>query len=276
MTTLHTLRRRAATIAALALLALTAAACGSGGRAAGAAEPAAERFTLRGTIEQLAPEALVIQGITVVVDAQTAVEGAPEPGSPATVSGVLSDDGLLLARRVTVAAAASAPTSEPTAAPTAAPTSEPTAAPTSEPTAAPTSEPTAAPTVAQPAPPAARPPAPPAKPTPEPLAASEPFAALGTLIGTGVADGRVSPQAGSFLLKKYEEAQRAIADGDEKRLRDRLRDMLQFTRKEQREGRIEQSLGDQLIGTITAVGDSYGISVPGGPEERGRGKGDDD
>jgi len=75
--------------------------------------PAATPFTLDGPIEQLTSERWVVNGIAVVLDAQTAVDGTPTVGAVAHVRGNVQADATLLARNITVAAPQLSSTSAP-------------------------------------------------------------------------------------------------------------------------------------------------------------------
>lgn len=220
---------------------------------------AVDTFTLRGVIQQITPSAWVVEGMSVSVDEQTVIEGTPEVGASVTVVGALQDDGTLLARTVTVLAAASAPTVSP-ATPAPAPTEPP-------PTAVPTAPP---PTAAPPQPTAA--PAPP--PVPPPAVPGDPLAALRALIEAGVADGRAQREGGAFLLEKLGEAEAAVLEDKANRLRDRLRDMQQKTREQVREGGMDASFGQQVLDGIAAIADAYRVQGLGGGNG-GPGRGDD-
>jgi hypothetical protein len=94
-----------------------------------------ETFALDGVVEQIAPEAWVVGGVTVALGPQTTVSGTPTLGATAHVRGVIQGDGTRLAERITIEAPAPTPTTTP--APTAVPTPEgaPTLTPAPLPTA---------------------------------------------------------------------------------------------------------------------------------------------
>lgn len=91
--------------------------------------PAATPFTLDGPIEQIAPERWVINGITVALDAQTTIAGAPQVGAVAHVGGSVQADATLIARSITVDMQQPAATSVPIPAGSPAPVIVPTLAP---------------------------------------------------------------------------------------------------------------------------------------------------
>ncbi|HJZ50265.1 MAG TPA: DUF5666 domain-containing protein [Roseiflexaceae bacterium] len=66
--------------------------------------PATTPFTLDGPIEQITRERWVVNGITVVLDAQTTIKDTPRIGAIAHVGGELHADATLLARSIIVEA----------------------------------------------------------------------------------------------------------------------------------------------------------------------------
>lgn len=175
----------------------------------------------------------------VALDAQTVLSGPPQVGAAATVHGVIGDDGVLLAREITVAQQAAA---EPTAAPTAAPTQPP--APIAEPAAAPTAAPT-------------QPPAPTAEPAAAP---GEPIAALRALLEAGASDGRAGEQ-GDDLSKRLRDVEKELAKGKTERAREKLRDLQRRVDELAREGKIDAAFAGQLGGGIAVVAEAYDLEL---------------
>jgi len=63
--------------------------------------PAATPFTLDGPIEQIAPERWMVNGIAIVLDAQTSITGTPQVGAVAHLQGDVLADATLMARSIT-------------------------------------------------------------------------------------------------------------------------------------------------------------------------------
>jgi len=108
------------------------------------------RVTLRGEVEALSADQVVVDGITLQVTDRTQTEGPVAVGAQVLVVARTVRDGSLIAEKIGVQEAAPptatpSPTGTPTATPSATPTASPTATPTQEST--PTPEPTATPTV---------------------------------------------------------------------------------------------------------------------------------
>jgi hypothetical protein len=197
--------------------------------------PPGSAFDLRGLIQQITPGEWVVADMPVTVDGSTTITGVPSTGAEAQVRGELRADGTILARAITVLSPP--PTAEPTSAPTAPPTSAPTSVPLA----------TAAPV-----------PAPPISP----------FAMLRALIEAGIADGRVESKEGAKLLDRLAEAESSLAEGDTKRLRDRLRDVQNKTRELVREGRMDAGFGQQVLDSLDTIAANAALS--------GDDRGDDD
>lgn len=229
-------------------------------------------FSLSGAIEQLGPQSLVIRGFTIAFDAQTAISGAPVVGAPASVRGVIRDDGTLLAQDITV----DGQTTEPTTPPVAANPVEPTNPPSKEPTAVPV-VPTEPPT-AMPEPPTAAP-----EPTPEPpVAATEPFARLRQILENGRAEG-LAGNEGDKLIKTLEAAEAAFADGNQRRTTKYLRDLFQLLQDKARAGTIDLGFAQQAQIAVVEVATFYQLpdilgngSGEGGGDGEGEGDNDDD
>lgn len=195
----------------------------------------ARAFTLRGTLQQMAPAEWVVEEFLVALNEQTRVAGSPAIGGAVTVEGSLRDDGTLLARAITVAADA-----PPTAMVGAAtPDSAPTAVPADPATATVPAEP-------------------PATVSP-PQVADDPIVALRMLIDAGIADGRTNREGGVFLLTKLDEVQQAIAAGKEKTARDRLREMERRVREQLRQGAMTADFARLVLDGIDAIGAAYSI-----------------
>ena len=96
--------------------------------------PAATPFTLDGPIEQITSERWVVNGFTVVLDAQTTIKDTPSIGAIAHVRGEVQADATLLARSITVEAPQLPSTSAPILpSPAIAPTTIPVPPPDVEP-----------------------------------------------------------------------------------------------------------------------------------------------
>jgi len=91
--------------------------------------PAVTPFALDGPIEQLAPTTWVVNGVSIVIDAQTSITGSPTIGARAHITGNVTADGTLLARTIAVAALQLSPTSIPPTPIPPTPTSIPTPLP---------------------------------------------------------------------------------------------------------------------------------------------------
>jgi hypothetical protein len=96
--------------------------------------PAATPFTLDGSIEHIAPERWVVNGIAVALNAETTVDGTPAVGTVVHVDGSVLPDATLLARRILVKAPHLPATSAPIpSSPVVAPTRLPVPPPNGEP-----------------------------------------------------------------------------------------------------------------------------------------------
>jgi hypothetical protein len=251
---------------------------------------AALPFTHSGTIEQIGEREWIVGGLRIALDAQTEIAGAPTSGAIARISGVIQDDGTLLARTITVEAPAPTPTS--TALPTTAPTLPPTALPpttlpaTTLPEVAPTVATVEAPIVIAPGAPS---PTPPPEAQPAPPAPSEPFAELRAIIEAGIADGRAGKR-GDDLRKHLDDAQQQVAAGDGRKGADRLRDMRNYVQDWANKGEINPDFAQQVVSGIDAVAAFYSLDLsdpkpdnpgngdgnPGNPGNPGNGGGGDD
>jgi hypothetical protein len=225
-----------------------------------AASGLAETFALDGPIEQITPTAWVVNGITVALDAQTAVSGTPVSGAMAHVRGVFQENGTLLARSITVDTLPSAQTSvPPVASPQPAPAAtqgvpEPTVPPV--PTVTPVPEPTSAP----------------AAPAPPPQ--GDLFAQLRALLVAGAADGRTG-EDGKELVKKLDEAQAAFASGDLKKVDEKLRELRQKVQEKTREGKMDSDFARQALAYIDAITTTYTLNVGADGTGGNPGEGDD-
>jgi len=195
----------------------------------------ARAFTLRGTIQQMAPAEWVIEEFLVALDEQTRVAGSPAIGGAVIVEGSLRDDGTLLARAITVAADAPPTVMVGPVTPVSAPTTAPAASAT-----------------------ATVPAEPPATVSPLPVA-DDPIVALRMLIDAGIADGRADREGGMVLLTKLGEVQQAILAGKEKTARDRLREMERKVREQLRQGNMTADFARLVLDGIDAIGAAYGI-----------------
>jgi len=90
-------------------------------------------FTLDGVIAQIDQEGWVVAGETIVINAQTAISGAPALGEIAHVHGVARADGTLLAEQISVELTTATPASTPAPTVTPVPPSATTIAPPQEP-----------------------------------------------------------------------------------------------------------------------------------------------
>jgi hypothetical protein len=238
------------------------------------AQTATETFTLNGNIQQIAPAQWIVEGVPVIIDTQTRIDGTPTVGTQAAIQGIMLEDGTLYARTITIqtppiGAIPPAPTVVlPT---TAATIPVPAILPTQLP-------PTSAPLPASPTPLAS--------PTP-PIRADNPFTALRALLTLGVSDGRVQGKAGVFLLEKLDQAQQAASEGRANQLQKPLRDMQKKIRDQVRDGTMDSGLGQQLLDGIAIIAETYaaqpsdeGDDQKGGDREDGKDddseKGDDD
>ncbi len=218
----------------------------------------AQTFNLDGPIAQIAADGWVVNGMTVALDAQTAISGTPTVGAMAHVRGMLQDNGTLLARSITVDAAV-APTGPSADAPTATPAQPPpTSAPITEvPT--PVAEPTLAPTAVP-------------EPPPAPAASGDLFAQLRALLVAGVADGRAG-EDGKELVKKFDEGYAAFVGGDMQKTAEKLRELRQKVQEKTREGKMEANFSRQALGLIDAIANNYSLNVASdekGKEDKGK------
>jgi serine/threonine-protein kinase len=178
--------------------------------------------------------ALVIGGI-VLLGREAGQLAAPAPTAPALEATPAPE-------QPTPVPAAQAPAApEPTVA-------EPTPAP--QPTAPP---PTPEPTAAEPTP------AP--QPTTAPAAPAGPIDELRALLEAGKADGR-SGKDGGAMLADLDRARQALADGNEKRATDRLRDLQKRLGEGVKDQQVDSSFAQQALAGITAVADTYGLKLP--------------
>jgi hypothetical protein len=247
--------RRPAILLIAFVLALAVAGCGTREAPSGAArqEPA-NSFDLVGPIEAASESGLTIGGVAVDLGPGTRISGTPAVGASARARGQIRDDGTLLAEQIDVEPAL--PTTQPAPPPTAAPAA-PTAAP-AMPTAAPAPPPTAAP----------------AAPTAAPAPAS-PVARLRQLLEAARADGRAGGE-GDALLKKLDEAERALAKGDAKKAGDQLRDLFQRLGDKARDGKLDAAFAAEAQALIAEIGAAYGVRAVPDEERGGNGRGNDD
>lgn len=214
--------------AAAALLTVFLIACGAQQPPQPSPAPSAppgEAFALRGPIQQITPAEWLVADVPVRIGAATTISGVPAIGAEAEVRGALGDDGAIAAD--TIAILAAPPTTQ---APTSAPTPLPTATPDSP-----------------------TPTAPPPAPT---------IAGLRLLIEAGVEAGHVDSGEGQSIIKRLDEAEEALAGGDAKKARDRLRDVQKKIREQVRDGRIEPTFGQQALAVIDTL--SRNLAGPGG------------
>jgi serine/threonine-protein kinase len=159
--------------------------------------------------------------------------------------------------------------SPPAAAPTAAPAPQATAAPVSQPTSAPQPKPATAPA-----------PKPTAAPALQPTAAPAPPAAaidqLRDLLMSGIAAGKAG-EDGRDLLEKLDEAQRALADGNQRRAADQLRELAKKLLEGAADGKIDPDFAKQALDMVGAVASSNGLTLqlPPQNDDKGKGKGKD-
>jgi serine/threonine-protein kinase len=146
-------------------------------------------------------------------------------------------------------AAAEAPQAEPSAIPEPTIAPEPTVAPAPEPTAAPKPEPTVAP-------------APPATPLDK----------LRDLLASGAASGRAG-EDGQDLLKRLDEAQKALNAGDKDRAADQLRELSKKLVEGAADGDIDPTFARQALEQIGAVAAAEGLTIQPPPQDNGNGKG---
>jgi serine/threonine-protein kinase len=168
--------------------------------------------------------------------------------------------GIVLASRGAPAIAPAAP-----AAPqaTALPAPQPTAAPAVVPTAVP------APPTAAPAPPTAAPapptpvPAPPTaapEPTVEPAPPATPLDQLRDLLASGIAAGKAGDK-GDELLKRLDEVQRALAEGNQRRAANRLSELAKKLLEGAADGTIDPDFAKQALDLVGAVASSNGLTL---------------
>jgi eukaryotic-like serine/threonine-protein kinase len=168
----------------------------------------------------------------------------------------------------------------PAAAPTAAPAPQTTALPAPQPTAAPAPPtPVPAPPTAAPAPPTAAP-VPPTAAAPEPTVAPAPPAApidqLRELLTSGIAAGKAGDN-GDELLKKLDEAQRALAEGNQRRAADRLSELAKRLLDGAADGKIDPGFAKQALDIVSTVASTNGLTLklPPAPQNEDKGKGKD-
>lgn len=152
------------------------------------------------------------------------------------------------------AGAETAPTPAPTAlaaAPSAAPTGSASPAPTAASASSPAPEPTVAPSTA--------PAAPTSAPTDTPAPGVEPVAALGTLLDTGIADGRAGPQ-GSKMAEHYQQLAEGLSSGDTKRAEEGLRELSKKLEEGLREGKTDAAFGAEAQALLSSIAAQYGLT----------------
>ncbi|MCG8350054.1 MAG: DUF5666 domain-containing protein [Chloroflexales bacterium] len=227
-------------------------------------------FLLNGQIEQLGSQSLVMKGFTIAFDAQTVISGAPVAGATANVRGIIRDDGTLLAQDILIEGQTAQPTAPPVAANPVAP---PTATP-APPTATPAPLPPTEPPTATPVPP----PPPTATPAP-PVVATEPFARLHQILKNGRAEG-LAGNEGDELIKTFDKAAAAFADGNERKTTRYLRDLFQMLQSRARKGKIDSGFAQQAELAIVEIATYYQLpdllDGGGGEEEEEEEEEDDD
>jgi hypothetical protein len=134
---------------------------------------------------------------------------------------------------------------------------------------------------AAPVPPTAVP-APPTAAAPEPTAAPAPPAApidqLRELLTSGIAAGKAGDN-GNELLKKLDEAQRALADGNQRRAADRLSELAKKLQDDAAKGRIDSDFAKQALDMVGVVANNNGLTLrlPPPPQNgKDKGKNKDD
>jgi eukaryotic-like serine/threonine-protein kinase len=166
--------------------------------------------------------------------------------------------GIVMASRGTPKNAPTASAPQATAMP-----APPTTAPAPQPTTAP------APPAAAPAPPPTTAPAP--QPTAAPAPPAAPIDQLRELLAVGIAAGKAG-ENGDELLKKLDEAQRALADGNKRRAGDRLSELAKNLLEGAADGKIDADFAKQALDMIGAVARSNGLTLQL-PQDDGKGKG---
>ena len=115
-------------------------------------EPEPEAVEVSGTITDIGRGALRLGETTVLLEADghpaAEIDGQPEVGAAATVTGVRSDDSTIIAQTVRITPATTSPTAQPTPAPTPTPTTVDPGSSIADPTPTPTPTPTPIPIVA--------------------------------------------------------------------------------------------------------------------------------
>jgi hypothetical protein len=119
-------------------------------------------------------------------------------------------------------------------------------------------------------------PAPPTAAAPEPTVAPAPPAApidqLRELLASGIAAGKAGDN-GDELLKKLDEAQRALADGNRRRAGDRLSELAKRMIEGAANGKIDPDFAKQALEQIGVVAASNDLTLRL-PQDKGKDKDD--
>jgi hypothetical protein len=92
------------------------------------------------------------------------------------------------------------------------------------------------------------------------VAATEPVANLRATLTNGIAAGQAG-EDGQDLLKKLDEVEQAIANGDQKKASEQLRDLQKKVEEKAREGKLDAALAEQALAGIGQIASRYGLTI---------------